>query len=135
MSVRLTRSALLAAAAAAAGGAALESLRPWRALVNVAPARPGARLAGVLGDRQSAAAVGRAYLAVVPAEADEMLLTSRIAAAAGVPTFDRTGGDELRGLLLEAARNDYDAGRLVRVDGWLLAETECRLCALAALAA
>ncbi|HEX4930381.1 MAG TPA: hypothetical protein VFV62_06685 [Gaiellaceae bacterium] len=137
MSVKLTRGALLTAAAAAAGAAAVESLQPWRALVTVTPARPAARLTGLLGDRMSAARIGRAYLSVTPAEADADVLIARIAEAApgGAAAVESASSDELRALLLAAARRDYDAGRLVRVDGWLLAASECRLCALAALAA
>lgn len=137
MSVKLTRAALLAAAAAAAGAAAVESLRPWRVLVTVTPARPGARLSGLLGHRASAARIGRTYLSVTSAEADAAVLIARIAEAVpgGRAAVEQASSDQLRALLLEAARRDYDAGRLVRVDGWLLAASECRLCALAALAA
>ena len=40
---------------------------------------------------------------------------------------------KLRELLLAQQRQDFEHGRIVKVQGWILSETEARLCTLAAL--
>ena len=127
----ITRKRLLAAAGGLALPLALAPLRPWSALVEVAPAGRAERLAGLLADRDSAAAVGRAYLDLVPGEADSRVLVRRLSASLGQ---GRTlGDDELRRLLAQQIDRDFADERVATVQGWVLSVTELRLCALCAL--
>ena len=127
----ITRKRLLAAAGGLALPLAVAPLRPWAALVDVAPASPAARLAGLLADQDSAAAVGRAYLDSVPGEADARVLVSRLSASLGGRAV---GGDDLRRLLAQRIDRDFAEERVATVQGWVLSVTEARLCALCALA-
>ncbi|WP_046865779.1 hypothetical protein [Microvirga massiliensis] len=83
---------------------------------------------------ESACAVGREYLRLLPAsEASAEHLLHHLHGADGGP-LTATNPAKLRVLIREAQRNDFAEGRTVMVDGWVLSETEARLCALAALA-
>lgn len=128
----ITRKRLLAAAGGLALPLALAPLRPWSALVEVAPAGRAARLAGLLADPDSAAAVGRAYLDSVPAEADWRVLVRRLSASLG-QRGRALGDDELRHLLARQIDRDFADERVATVQGWVLSVTELRLCALCAL--
>jgi hypothetical protein len=116
---------------------ALAALPATRGLLLVAdtvwPAPLDERIARLFSDRESARRIGVAYLAAYPGEASRSHLIERLGAV------DRAGGgspsgDELRRRIDEARRADFAAGRIVRVDGWVLAETEARCCALVARA-
>lgn len=41
-----------------------------------------------------------------------------------------TEGNELRESIVNRIREDFDQGRIVRIDGWIISETEARQCAL-----
>lgn len=115
-------------------------LRPGRAvdeLRKTAEEPLGMRLADLLTDQRSAAAVGRAYLRSAPHERNPHLLVQAIAASRPELRRNLAASDvpRLRAWLSQALREDFEQGRLVEVDGWILAETEARLCALAALRA
>jgi len=134
----LTRRGLLAASAAAAATAILAGLRSWPALFDrAAPSTEGARLVGLLADRESARAVGLEYLHAVPEEASARVLVASIRAR--LPGGSRAplpaGDDALRALVGAATCADFAEERLVEIRGWVLASTEARLCGLAALAA
>jgi hypothetical protein len=79
--------------------------------------------------------VGRDYLRQVSAEASPGVLTARVAERlpGGLGTIDTVSDDRLRELLLSATAEDFRDLRTVELDGWVLAKTEARLCALAAL--
>jgi hypothetical protein len=93
------------------------------------------KLANFYVDKKSARIVGREYLRSVPAEAKTDFLVDLIC------SFDRTQRTEfaqaekykLQELLLMRQRRDFEHERVVNVRGWILSETECRLCALAAI--
>lgn len=130
---RVTRRRLLVAAGAALP-AALLPLRPWRAVVEFAPApTAAARLAGVLGNRHSARAVGREYLRVAPAAADQLAGAVSAQLAEGRTTLARAGDDELCGALARCVREDFERDAVVTLGGWVISRTEARLCALVAL--
>ena len=130
--VRSTWVAIAAGAAVALGGSASGVLRFGGA------ASPGARLAAALPHGDGAARVGRAALAGGLVERDVAGLMAGLADA--VP--DLTGllrdgtDDDVRAALDVARRFDF-AGRgpgLMRIEGWVVARTEARACALIALA-
>lgn len=129
----ITRRRLLLAAGAALP-AALVPLRPWRALVEMAPPPSArARLAGVLGNRDSARAVGREYLRIAPAAPAELTAAISAQLDGGGTPLERADDGELRGALARCVREDFDGGTVVTIGGWVLARTEARLCALTAL--
>jgi hypothetical protein len=131
----LVRSAVLAIAGAisvAVGGSASGVLGFGRVTT------PGARLAAALPHGEGAARVGRAALASGLVERDVSGLVAGLAAA--IPDLSvllRDGSDDDVRAALDAARRHDFAGRgpgLMRIDGWVVARTEARACALIALA-
>lgn len=84
------------------------------------------RLLALVPRPASAIPIGKAYLAAHGAEAGR--LTDLIAARLGQPVDDAS----LRRRVHEMVAEDFADGRVAMVDGWCLAETEARLCALAA---
>jgi hypothetical protein len=130
----LVRSAWLAIAAGTAvavGGSATGVLRFGGA------ASPGTRLAAALPHGDGAARVGRAALASGQVERDVRALMTGLATA--VPDLSgllRDGSDDDVRAALDAARRHDFATRgsgLMRIDGWIVARTEARACALIAL--
>jgi hypothetical protein len=116
-------------AALGAGGAVLvlectgcgrERSGSWRA----AP-----RLAELLGDDPDVRAVGAHYLAGARGERNPATLAALV-----FPEFvegtDAVGDDALVRIFRERVAGDFAAGRVGRVDGWIFALTEVRLCAL-----
>jgi hypothetical protein len=93
------------------------------------------RLAGFLKNEEGARSVGREYLRVVPTEASPELLVRRVAARlpGGLRAVDVAPDERLRELLIRATAEDFQDLRTVELHGWVLAQTEARLCALAAL--
>ena len=70
--------------------------------------------------------LGRGYRANVPRESDSRRLAAAIRASR--PWTARVGVRHPP--IADQIRNDFDAGRTVVVDGWLLSVTEARQCAL-----
>lgn len=94
----------------------------------------GGRLSRFFANGESARAIGRRYLALTPEESDINRLTTLICGAPeNYVHLTRSRPDETRSLLAAQQRADFAAGRTVMVDGWVLSQTEARLCALAAL--
>ena len=95
------------------------------------------RLASLLQHVDGALGVGREYLQQVPAEASPEVLTARVAERlpGGLGTIDTASNGQLRELLLSAVEEDFRDLRTMELHGWVLARTEARLCALAALGA
>jgi hypothetical protein len=97
-----------------------------------APDDAAAALRLLLDDRTHARALGGSYRAQFPAESDPAVLT-RLVLAAVAP---HAGGEQSlrRERLLPAfdrcVRAEFGAGDTLRLDGWVLARTEARLCAL-----
>lgn len=93
------------------------------------------RLAGFFIHKESAVRVGRAYLRSFPGEADAQRLVSRLCASDPLKHRTLLDADSKRcfELLALTHRQDFEKGRIVKVDGWILSETEARLCALATL--
>ena len=91
-------------------------------------ASPAQALLDLFDDPARAHAIGRAYLAG---------LAHRPAAEALARSVwqDLAGPGPVRSQVADLVRRDFAAGRIECADGWLLARTEARLCALAALMA
>jgi hypothetical protein len=121
------------------GAAGLAASLVWRSVgswpfLGASPTR-SERLAGFLKHEESARSVGREYLRAVPAEASPGVLTVRVAERlpGGLGAVDTASDGRLRELLLRATAEDFQDLRTVELHGWVLARTEARLCALAAL--
>lgn len=110
--------------------------RPWRALVRTVDGTLAERFAALFTRRESAGAVGHAYLAHAPEEASLSELVDAIVARLPGGRAAVLGADqaELRRLVAARIDEDFAQERVVEVAGWLLSSTEARLYAVAALA-
>jgi hypothetical protein len=125
----MPRRAILAALAAAV--AAVSTRAGW---ASHGPAIEAFEPGRLLSDLEGARAIGTRYLQQSPDEARPEILARCLfpgtaGAACGPAALDR-----LRQALDEQRRRDFTAGDTVLIDGWILARTEARLCALASLA-
>ena len=86
-------------------------------------------------DKPSAKVVGLEYLRFRPSEARADVLVDLIASVDGErrAEFTRADKQNLRDILRAQQCQDFEHERVVNVRGWILSETECRLCGLAAL--
>ena len=110
------------------------------AVVGAIPCRSGlvrAELAACLGHffregLDAALVVGRGYLATLASRPTASDLATLVFGA--VPVGASVDVGSLIARVRERRNQDFLDGSLVTVDGWLLAATEARLCALAVLA-
>ena len=104
---------------------------PWGA---AAPAGPA--VLQRLREQGAATAIGRPYLARFPQEnALHPLLTALLQkTSVGPDALDGLPSDRLRRFVREQRERDFAAGDVVILDGWIVARSEARLCALATLA-
>jgi hypothetical protein len=120
-------------AAIGAAGALIPGLRGAPGFAAV-PDPAVERLVSLFKHRDSARAIGSAYLALRPEEADAEDLVQLISNASGDPMVTAHATEaELRAWLRRRQAHDFANGRIVKLDGWLLSATEVRLCALTAL--
>jgi hypothetical protein len=128
---RIRRRTFLLGAAGLGASLAWFGPSPFRGV----PLSPNERLASLLRNVEGAFAVGREYLRRVPAEASPVVLTARVAERlpGGLGAVDTASDGRLRELLLRATAEDFRDLQTVELGGWVLARTEARLCALAAL--
>ena len=102
----------------------------------------GSQVDGVLNilvpDMAAAGRLGRSYLAAHPAEVDFQRLADGVVGPLLLPTAAYAVNSTPESELIASARrlvvDDYVAGRIVDIDGWVVSITEARLYALAALA-
>lgn len=93
------------------------------------------RLSRFYSNRESARVIGRRYLDLAPSEAaPEHLMALICRSRENSARLARANTGQLREFLLDQQRTDFARGRTVTIDGWVLSETEVRLCALAAIA-
>jgi hypothetical protein len=94
-----------------------------------------ARLAAILTHKDSANVIGLAYTQQHPQEANAHTLLDRIVSSSTTGELEQFDGtdESLRQLLDGMIREDFGHDRIVKLQGWVLAITEARLCALAAL--
>jgi hypothetical protein len=100
------------------------------------PAARAARAStGYFGDRaDTVRAIGEAYLRQLGREPNQ---ESILAAARGaLESIDRARDEQgaIRALV-RAVREDFERGRAVQLEGWILSRTEAEICALTLLAA
>jgi hypothetical protein len=93
-----------------------------------------AALESLLTDIAGARAIGLRYLAIAPEEADRAALAALLFSGFSEPPGSPIEFARLRGTLAEQRDRDFAAGDTVVIGGWIVARTEARLCALAALA-
>jgi hypothetical protein len=127
------------AATIVAAALPLLSTVPWVARTSSGrfnqAAGVSAQLAAVLRSRTSAVVIGEAYLAAYPGERDAAHLGNLIAADVDTrPLLESLAPEQLGAVIGAIVQRDFALGRTVEIDGWLLARTEARLCALTALA-
>jgi hypothetical protein len=92
------------------------------------------RLARLFPNGKSARAIGRRYLDLAPSEARPERLTALICRSEeNYARLARADTGQLRSILLGQQRADFARGRTIMIDGWILSETEVRLCAVAAI--
>jgi hypothetical protein len=128
----ITRRATLAAGALVAAASGL----PVSAASLGTNGGRAAALVAALRYPASAVAVGRAYLKAFPMDADAERLSDAIITDNTIRRRLEThlsDPDELALAIAEAVRADFINRRTVKLDGWVVAQTEARLCALAAL--
>jgi hypothetical protein len=94
---------------------------------------------GPYANLKSLAVVGRNYVRQYPAEADPQLMLSRLVATIaeaknrfGQMSMKSDRNEATKRAIRAAISADFSDGRIVIVNGWILAETEARACALAA---
>lgn len=126
---RMKRRSLLAAAAALIPVA---SLGPWW-LHRLR--RPETLAAALFTDAATARRIGERYLAANAEERDPEALAARLPAGCAAPARTRRDMAAVRAALGEQRARDFATGDTVIVDGWILARSEARLCAFAALTA
>lgn len=113
-------------ALAAGAGLAVAGAMPARATAGPLPIR---EMLAVLSDPAGTARIGSAWLRMAPVDAAS--IAGRLAAdLEAVPGINPA---ILRLRLASCIAADFGAGRVETVDGWILARTELRLAALAAL--
>jgi hypothetical protein len=122
----MTRRALVHALASVV--ALLLGLPAFRSF-GPAPERLEQRLRRMLRAPESAAVIGRAYLASHPEERSSAALGRGLRAA--LP--DELDDAALRVALRARIREEFRREEVVQVEGWILARTEARVAALAAL--
>ena len=128
MTFRLTRRRLILSLAAALAPVGLVSF----AWTNF-PSLRRAAVESLLTDIAGARTIGLRYLALAPDEADRTALASALFSGFSESPASPIEFTELRSTLAAQRDRDFAAGDTVVIGGWILARTEARLCALAAL--
>jgi hypothetical protein len=111
------------------------SLAPWLVVTSAPSVSLSAAnsASGLLPHRDAARRIGWRYLAVAPEERSTTRLRRLLFDGADVDVGPEMLA-HLRRLINMKRRHDFSIGNTVILDGWLLARTEARLCALATLA-
>jgi hypothetical protein len=90
-----------------------------------------ARLQSLVANPRHARILGRSYRAQFPAEHHPGVLSGLIRSSLGLGESGAMplSRDALLSVLNARLRVEFGAGDIVRLDGWILARTEARLCA------
>jgi len=101
---------------------------------SLARAEAPASLGALLRRRASAERIGRRYLATLPAGTDNSRLLAMSPALDQASRAVRHRPEVAADLLRQGINDDFRRADIVIVDGWVLAATEARFCAVVALA-
>lgn len=115
-------------------GAGVALLPPAWALLGACAGEecPAGAIEG-LADTPGLAALGHRHLLDAPGDRDADA-TRKALCTDWSAEERRAAPDEVRARLGRQVRDDFAAGRVVDIDGWILSRTEARIAALAALA-
>jgi hypothetical protein len=93
------------------------------------------KVAGFYTHKEDAVIIGIEYLKSVPKEADSSTLIDLIVPCDSdrYRRISEADSKEVNAIIVEWQREDFEQGRIVNVSGWLLSETEARVCGLTAL--
>lgn len=86
-------------------------------------------------DNRAAARIAQFYWATENGERDAVALTAHLRERAAGRGTACASPEQMTDGLRHCIREDFKAGRTVTIDGWVLSETETRLCALKTLLA
>lgn len=100
---------------------------------TTAPENVSEKLVRTLNDQEAAAIIGRDYLKLYPEEAKVDLLVKKILPSDLRENWRITETEHLSEEIDNQIKTDFDRGEVVPLEGWILARTELRLFALAAL--
>jgi hypothetical protein len=129
----LPRREFLWRALAACSAAGLVPARLARAAQSDRPDR-AATSAGYFGDQGDAVrAIGEAYLRQIGRDPTREAALAAARGALEVIDRSRDQAGAIRALV-RAVRQDFERGRSLQVEGWILSKTEAELCALTLLA-
>ncbi len=98
----------------------VESVEIWRHIRRA--------LAGILNEEVTPRMIGHGYLSLYPEEADIDWLRTTLAGSSL-----SSGANELTVRLAQLRHRDFECGEITIVNGWILARTEARACALLTL--
>lgn len=98
----------------------------------VADSDESAMLTSIIRNKESARMIGEEYLRVNPNENDRILLEATLCDSNNGSLF-RDDYLDARANIVSRIRADYESGRTAMVGGWILSQTEARLCALVSL--
>jgi len=132
--VYMTRRLILRTIVACVGIIGLAGFRP--ALARMQNDNTEAlKLLATLRDLDSAKILGREYLQITPEEANINLLVKLISTSQHLMTIDidSTSTIKLRKEITQQLQKDFELNEIINLQGWILAKTEVRLCALSAL--
>ncbi len=132
MTVRLSRRRLIGSLGVLALSAPFWRNDGWRTIAKSITTVGAGGWRAVLPTTDGAHAIGALYLSQTPEEADPESIMRALDLALGVQSA-RLGPVALRAHLQEQIRRDFEQAETVQIDGWILARTESRLCALSTL--
>ena len=89
----------------------------------------------MFSDLATARMIGTRYLIQAAHECDAAVLTAELPAGCAAPPASLHSVADMRKLIDAQRTRDFATGDTVIIDGWILARTEARLCALTALMA
>lgn len=118
-------------AALGLGGLAMLAAPAWlRRRIDLRGGEDCTNADWVFRNSESAREIGRRYLAEVPEENEPEAIESALTGSLGTAPVASAENSSLPARIRRATEADFETGRIVYLDGWMLSETEARLCAL-----
>ena len=93
------------------------------------------KLVGLFHDKESARIIGMEYLNSTPEESHHKLLIEKIFSNSDARHKIQTESspDRIRNILVKKIRENYEHGRIIYLNDWIISVTEARISALAAI--